>query len=161
MQAAFIFEHLDMDASTLHPYMGHDSLTPFFNYKDKYHFVLALTSNPGAQDFETELLATDKPLYECVIDKCSEWHAHTHNVGLVVGATQKDLPIVRALNPDLLFLIPGVGAQGGSYLDAHTQGKDSQGLVLINSSRGILYTDPSSSYKEAIQKAAKAFIIPS
>ncbi len=139
MQAKFIFDHLGADATTLHPYMGEDSLTPFFEYKNAHHFVLCLTSNPGAKEFEKQRLVTGIPLYEAVTQKCGEWLTAFGNVGCVVGGTQAELPLIRKLHPDLLFLIPGVGAQGGHYTQTAQDGLNQDKAVLINASRAVLY----------------------
>lgn len=141
MQAKYIFDCFKADAITLHPYMGFDSLNPFFEYQDKYCFVLTLTSNPGAQDFEKQILASGKPLYNLVLERSIEWHKKYQNIGLVVGGTQKELGEVRKVNSDLLFLIPGVGAQGGDYQRSVDLGKNSDNLAIVNISRGILYSD--------------------
>ncbi len=139
MQARYLFDYLGADATTLHPYMGFDSLEPFFRYQDKYHFVLALTSNPGAKDFEMEPMSDGTPLYSHVIKRCLEWNNHFHNIGLVVGATHQELRKARGQSENLLFLIPGVGAQGGDYHFATHAGKNVDNNVLVNVSRGILY----------------------
>ena len=139
MQAKFIFDYFDADATTLHPYMGLDSLEPFFNYKEKYHFVLGLTSNPGSKDFEEQLMSNDHSLSNFVINTLSKWNSTYNNVGVVVGATANKLAQVRAIDPNLVFLIPGVGSQGGSYSQAVTNGKNKDNIALINSSRSILY----------------------
>ncbi|RAP27975.1 orotidine-5'-phosphate decarboxylase [Candidatus Marinamargulisbacteria bacterium SCGC AG-343-D04] len=139
MQARFIFDYLNADATTLHPYMGFDSLEPFFKYTEKYHFVLGLTSNPGAKDFETQVLDSGLPLYRHIITQLETWNRKFHNIGAVVGATQEELSIIRKSHPSLLFLIPGVGTQGGSYKEAYLNGKNDHNLALINASRSILY----------------------
>lgn len=143
MQARFIFDYFGADATTLHPYMGHDSLSPFFDYKDRYNFILALTSNPGAADFEKQMLEDGTPIYKQVAKKAAEWHQDTQNIGLVVGATQTEAKAIRADNPELLFLMPGVGAQGANYDDTVKGNLNEDGLVLINISRAILYPQSS------------------
>jgi len=140
MQAKYIFDYFGADAVTLHPYMGFDSLSPFFAYKDHYNFVLAVTSNPGAQDFEFMTTDSGQHVYQRVIEKCKEWNAESQNIGLVVGATHSVLKSVRQQAEDMLFLIPGVGAQGGTYSEAYEDGKNGDGLVLINVSRSVLYS---------------------
>ncbi len=140
MQAQFLFEHLGADAVTLHPYMGLDSLAPFFEYRDKFSFVLALTSNPGAQDFEMLALDSERSLYQQVTHRCQGWHRDYGNVGLVVGATHEEgLIHIRHQVPELLFLIPGVGAQGGDFHSTVSHGRNRDGLVLVNVGRSILY----------------------
>lgn len=143
MQARYIFDYFGASATTVHPYMGDDSVVPFLEHKDRYTFVLALTSNPGSKDFEKLSMASGDPLYSAVVEKSREWHAMYHNVGLVVGATQSEMGLIRKQTPDQLFLIPGVGAQGGDYGEVKAAGQNSDGLALINMSRAILYASPS------------------
>jgi orotidine-5'-phosphate decarboxylase len=135
-QATYLFDYFGADAVTVNPYMGYDSIAPFLNYEDKLIFVLALTSNPGAKDFESLRLESGKRLFEEVIEKTNTWAKN--NVGFVVGATQAYLEHVRALTP-YPFLIPGVGHQGGSYADAK-KGRDTHGVAIINVSRAFLYS---------------------
>ena len=137
MQARYLFDYFNADAITLHPYMGFDSLEPFFNYKDKFHFVLGLTSNPGSKDFEELPLANGKTLASTVIETISNWNQTNHNIGVVVGATENKLKQARDIDRDLVFLIPGVGKQGGSYDNAYNHGKNNHDLALINVSRAI------------------------
>ena len=139
MQARFIYDYFGADATTLHPYMGSDSVVPFFEYKDKFNFVLVLTSNPSYDDFETLILDNKKPLYENVLSKCNEWLERYKNVGCVVGATSNGLATLRQLNDSLLFLLPGVGAQGARYMDVVNYSKNVEGLCLINVSRALMY----------------------
>ena len=106
MQAKFIFEYFNADATTLHPYMGLDSLEPFFNYKDKFNFVLGLTSNPGSKDFEQQPMSNGKSLSDLIINTLSEWNKRYNNIGVVVGATENKLAQVRSIDPNLIFLIP-------------------------------------------------------
>jgi orotidine-5'-phosphate decarboxylase len=143
MQAKFMFDYFGADACTVNPYMGEDSVLPFLNYRDNYTFVLSLTSNVGSQDFEKKILKNDTYLYEEVLSRCISWNQDYKNVGVVVGATQAELISIRKKDPSLLFLIPGVGAQGGSYAYASEHGGNNEGLSLINVSRTILYSDPS------------------
>ncbi len=140
MQASFLYDVLGADAVTLHPYMGTDSLEPFFAYKQGFNFVLALTSNPGAEDFEMQTMQTQKPLYLTVAEKCAYWNNRYHNVGMVVGATHQQATLIREQDADMLYLVPGVGAQGGAYGDTKKRTQNRDGLSLINMSRGILYT---------------------
>ncbi|MBT5855379.1 orotidine-5'-phosphate decarboxylase [bacterium] len=156
MQAKFIFDYFGADASTLHPYMGSDSLRPFFEYKDKMHFVLGLTSNPGSQDFEKKNMADGQPLYHTVIKQCIEWNQDYGNIGMVVGATHDELANVREIAEQLPFLIPGVGAQGGTYSHASDKGKNLDGLVLINASRAVLYPSKGISHTQAIHSIIKS-----
>lgn len=144
MQATFIYDFFRADATTLHPYMGLDSLKPFFDYKDKFNFVLALTSNPSATDFETLKQDNSTYVYQTIAKKCQDWNAISHNIGLVVGATHNtDLIQIRKETPHLLFLMPGVGSQGGSYQNAIKLGQNSSQMVIVNVSRSVLYAaDP-------------------
>jgi len=143
------FENLGVDAITLSPYLGRDSIEPFLAYKEKGVFLLCKTSNPGAVDLQ-DLDLTPGPspdsgrgvgvraLYEHVAHLAQVWNT-ANNIGLVVGATQPEaLKRVRAAAPGLWFLVPGVGAQGGDLESALRAGlrTDGKGL-LINISRGI------------------------
>ncbi|WP_435359085.1 orotidine-5'-phosphate decarboxylase [Haloarchaeobius sp. DFWS5] len=126
------------DAITVNPYMGRDSLDPFLSRADKGVFVLCRTSNPGGADFQDLELATGEPLYERVAAVADLWNEHG-NVGLVVGATNNDeLEELREQVPDLPFLVPGVGAQGGDAEAAVEYGL-ADGVGLVNSSRGIIF----------------------
>lgn len=138
-QAKFLFDYFPVDATTLHPYMGYDSLTPFFDYKDKFHFVLGLTSNPGSQDLERQLMADGRYLYERVLGQIQEHKNEYGNVGAVVGATHDDFAHIRAEFPDLDLLVPGVGAQGGSYHDVLNASGASDGEIIINVGRAVMY----------------------
>jgi orotidine-5'-phosphate decarboxylase len=147
MQAKYIFEIMGADATTLHPYMGEDSVIPFFEYSDQFHFVLGLTSNPGASTFETQRMHSLECLFARVIRQCSNWNMSFNNVGVVVGATHSELQSIRDIDSDLLFLIPGVGAQGGDYARAVEFGKNNLGLCLVNAARSVLYGDTSISHR--------------
>jgi len=140
MYAKSIFESLSFDASTLNPLMGKDSLDPFLDYDEKLHFILALTSNPGANDFEKLQLSDGTFLFQKIISKVLEWN-EKKNCGIVFGATNKDeLRENIKLFSDLPVLLPGIGAQGGSLQDViesfKTEGRNN---YLINVSRGIIY----------------------
>ena len=151
--ARAFYEVLGCDALTVTPYMGADCIAPFTAYKDRTTFIVCLTSNPGADDFQKNHLG-DQPLYERVIAKAHEWNA-ANNIGLVVGATQPaGLAHVRALAPDMPLLIPGIGAQGGDIAAAVKNGCDARGAgILINSSRGILYASQDSDFAAAARQA--------
>lgn len=137
MQAAFIFNNFKTDAITVNPLMGYDSVEPFLAYSDKLVFLLGLTSNPGSNDFERLPLNSGKTVYEQIIETSEQWNSQHQNIGLVIGATHSELPIIRTKS-SLPFLIPGVGAQGGTYKHALV-GADKNGLCLINIGRQILY----------------------
>lgn len=143
--ARWAFDVHNADAITASPYMGRDSVEPFFERDDRGVFLLARTSNPGAADLQSLRLSTGERVYEHVVKLATEWNAR-HNIGLVAGATAPDeLRHIRALaGPDMLLLIPGVGAQGGSAEHAMRFGANELGdNAIVNSSRGILYAgDP-------------------
>lgn len=140
MYAKSIFESLNFDASTLNPLMGKDSLDPFFNYDEKLHFILALTSNPGANDFERLKLTDGTYLFQKIISKVVEWN-EKKNCGIVFGATNSDeLKENIKLIDNLPVLLPGIGAQGGSLREVIEVFKSvDRKNYLINVSRGIIY----------------------
>ncbi len=143
--ARAFFEDYGFDAITISPYMGADSVLPFLEYEEKGVFLLARTSNPGGNDFQT-LIVDDEPLYMVVARKAEEWsRGQVGSLGFVVGATDLvAMAALRAACPESAFLIPGVGAQGG---DACSVMKAAgSGPVLVNSSRGILYASADSDY---------------
>lgn len=154
MYAKSVFDYFKCDAITLHPYMGYDSVQPFLEYRDKLNFVLVLTSNKSAIDFETLLLDSNGMLYQKVIKKVSEWNGEFKNCGIVFGATQlKQLRENMNLIKDLPVLLPGVGAQGGSLEDVVTLFNQNNFVsYLINASRSIIYA---SSGKDFAEKAAE------
>jgi orotidine-5'-phosphate decarboxylase len=128
----------DADAITVNPYLGRDSLEPFLQREDKGVFVLCRTSNPGGADLQDLELETGEAVYERVAAMADRWNA-AGNIGLVVGATAPDeLEAVRDLVPDLPFLVPGVGAQGGDA-DAAAEFGLADGVGLVNSTRGIIF----------------------
>ncbi|MGE5437239.1 MAG: orotidine-5'-phosphate decarboxylase [Syntrophothermus sp.] len=149
MYAKAIFDKLNFDAITLHPYMGFDSLSPFIEYQDKLNFILALTSNPGANDFEKLKLSSGEYLYQTVIAEVNKWNKYI-NCGIVFGATKLDElkeNIKRFL--DLPVLLPGVGAQGGSLEDVVSTFKQAgRKNYLVNISRGIIYKSSSNDFAE-------------
>lgn len=150
--AQAFFDHWGFDALTVAPYMGYDSLEPFFDYDQKLIFVLCLTSNPGSADFEEKQLQSGVALYETVLGKVQDWERNG-NAGIVVGATKtRRLGDIRKAAPGLFFLIPGVGAQGGSLQESATLGVDGnrQG-ALINVSRGIIYPEGDFDSAEAFE----------
>ncbi|TVT94959.1 orotidine-5'-phosphate decarboxylase [Haloferax volcanii] len=146
----------DADAITVNPYMGRDSIQPFLSREDKGVFVLCRTSNPGGSDLQSLELDTGEPLYERVAALCDLWNEHG-NVGLVVGATGPDeLEHLREQVPDLPFLVPGVGAQGGDA-EAAVEFGLADGVGLVNSSRGIIFAgeDRGEDFDKAAGQAAK------
>ncbi len=155
MYAKAFFEEMDFDAVTVAPYMGADSVTPFLGYKDKWAIVLALTSNASAIQFQAAV-KDGKPLYRAVMEEMMEIST-PDNMMFVVGATKADkLEEIRSFCPDNFFLVPGVGAQGGSAEEVIAHGANDHGGLLINSSRGILYADGTENFAEAAASAARA-----
>ena len=139
MYARSFFEHLDVDAITVAPYMGEDSITPFYGYEGKWVIVLGLTSNKGSHDFQLTTDNAGAPLYERVMSKASEW-GNDDNTMFVVGATQgRMFEQVRRVAPNKFLLVPGVGAQGGSLEEVARYGIIDDCGLLVNSSRGIIY----------------------
>lgn len=137
-----IFDDLDVDAVTVHPYLGQESLEPFLKKADKGIFVLVRTSNPGAGEFQDlEVEPTKTPLYQVVAKHvANEWNKNG-NCAVVVGATYpEELKKVREIVGDMPILVPGIGAQGGDLENALKNGlnKQKQGLI-ISSSRGIIF----------------------
>ncbi len=146
----------DADAITVNPYLGRDSLQPFLDRPDKGVFVLCRTSNPGGADLQDLALSSGEPVYERVAALADLWNEHG-NVGLVVGATAPDeLADLREQVPDLPFLVPGVGAQGGDAEAAVEYGL-ADGVGLVNSSRGIIFAgeDRGEDFAGAAGEAAK------
>ncbi|MER3328131.1 MAG: orotidine-5'-phosphate decarboxylase, partial [Candidatus Kapaibacterium sp.] len=150
--AKAVFEELKCDSITVSPYMGQDSVSPFLGYSDKMVFLLCLTSNSGSNDFEKEKIG-DKYLYEVVLEKSMKWGS-ADNLGYVVGATHpEELKNIRDLAKDRYFLIPGIGAQGGSPDDVMEA--NGSGPSIINSSRGIIYAGGNEEkYEDYIRLAA-------
>jgi len=138
--ARAFFQNLPFDAVTVAPYMGQDSVAPFLDFEGKWAIVLGLTSNPGAADFEWQSMGDEK-LYEKVIRTVSRWGT-ADNLMFVVGATQASaFASVRKLAPEHFFLVPGVGAQGGSLKEISEKALTPEGGILVNVSRGIMYAE--------------------
>lgn len=139
--AKAIFDDLGVDAVTVHPYLGKESLQPFLDRADKGIIVLVKTSNPGAGEFQ-DLEIDGKPLYQVVAEHVASWNTNG-NLAVVVGATYpKELKIVREIIGDIPILIPGIGVQGGDLEQTIKNGLDNnkQGLI-ISSSRGIIFAE--------------------
>jgi orotidine-5'-phosphate decarboxylase len=155
MYARALYEVMKADAVTVSPYMGKDAVQPFLEYEDKCAFILCLTSNEGAKDFQLSMI-DGKPLYEVVAEKVLNWNERG-NCGLVVGATYPDqLKRIREIAPTLPFLIPGVGAQAGEIEATVKYGTDVNGeLAIINSSRAIIYASTGRDFASAARNEAK------
>ena len=155
MYAQTFFKEYNVDALTIAPYMGEDSVKPFLEYEGKWVILLALTSNKGSHDFQ---LFEDKDgvrLFERVLSKAQEWGT-TENLMFVVGATQGSLfADIRKLAPNSFLLVPGVGAQGGSLQEVCKYGMNKDCGLLVNSSRGIIYASSEANFAEIAGEKAK------
>jgi orotidine-5'-phosphate decarboxylase len=150
MYAKSVYEHFNFDAVTLHPYMGKDSLQPFLNFNDKMNYVLVLTSNQGANDFEKLELSDGRFLYQNILDSVNDWNEN-QNCGIVFGATNPDELKTNLKNfGSLSVLLPGVGAQGGSLeFVSKTFKENNRKNYLVNVSRGIIYKSSEKDFTEA------------
>jgi orotidine-5'-phosphate decarboxylase len=155
LYAKAFFETMNFDSITVAPYMGQDSVTPFLEFENKWVILLALTSNIGSLDFQLIEDKSGKPLYQSVLEKSQEWGS-PENLMYVVGATRGELiGEVRKLAPEHFFLVPGVGAQGGSLADVARFGMNSTCGLLVNSSRGIIYASGEKDFAKAARKEAE------
>lgn len=148
--AGFIFDWLKADGLTLHPYLGKEALEPFLTRKDRVSIILCRTSNPGAGEVQ-DLTVKGIPLWQFLAQRIGEDWNTNRNVMLVVGATYpRELAQIRSLLPDMTFLVPGVGAQGGEIEAAVRAGRRRDGLgMLISSSRGIIFdADPTTAARK-------------
>jgi orotidine-5'-phosphate decarboxylase len=153
--ARTFFEYLNFDAVTIAPYMGEDSITPFLEFEGKWVIVLALTSNKGALDFQFMTDAKGEELYKKVLRKSSKWGT-PENLMYVVGATRAEgIGEVRKIVPDNFFLVPGVGAQGGSLEDVAKYGWNKDCGLLVNSSRAIIYASSGTDFAASAEAEAK------
>lgn len=151
--AKAFFETMNADAITVAPYMGEDSIRPFLEYPDKWTIVLGLTSNKGAKDFEMQACGGEL-LYEKVLKVVSEWGT-PDNLMFVIGATQADaFANVRRICPTHFFLVPGVGAQGGSLKEISEKAMIEDCGLLVNASRAIIYASEKEDYADEAKKIA-------
>ena len=154
LYARSFFEHLNVDAITVAPYMGEDSVTPFLGYEGKWVILLALTSNKGSQDFQFINDKDGKRLFEHVLETSSKW-ASSDEMMYVVGATQGAMfQDIRKVSPNSFLLVPGVGAQGGSLEEVVKYGMINDCGLLVNSSRGIIYASNGTDFDEAAKNEA-------
>jgi orotidine-5'-phosphate decarboxylase len=154
---AGLLDGLGFDAITLHPYLGQAALQPFLERTDKVCIVLCRTSNRGAGELQ-DLDTGDGPLWEVVARRVrDDWNVNG-NCMLVVGATYPaELARARELCPDMPFLVPGVGAQGGDVNDVISAGADTDGRgLLINASRSIIFADDPAAEAEALRDAIRS-----
>ena len=159
--ARALFDELGVDAATVNPYLGGDAVEPFLEREEKAAFILCRTSNPGARDLQDLLVSAPgggeaRPLFEMVAEMARRWNSRG-NVGLVVGATYpEELRRVRRLCPEMTFLVPGVGAQGGDVAAVMGNGLDRAGRgLIINVSRQVLYASREKDFAVAAARAAR------
>jgi orotidine-5'-phosphate decarboxylase len=158
LYAKAFFEQLDFDALTVAPYMGEDSVTPFFEYKNKWVILLGLTSNRGSSDFQVSIQKeTNHPLFQDVIEQAQKWGT-PENLMFVIGATHPEkFKEIRGFAPNNFFLVPGIGAQGGDLESVSRNGMNEQCGLLINSSREIIYASNCDDF--ATKAREKALVI--
>lgn len=155
--AEYYFERLNVDALTLHPYMGMDSLLPFLEYRNKWSVILALTSNSGAADFEKKTLSSGIMVFEEVVNRFTESEFSDH-IMFVAGATQTDqLSRLRMSAPKAFFLVPGVGEQGGNLTETIRALRNDREGIIINVGRSIMYPYGNQSKPDDIRMAALDF----
>lgn len=151
--AKAFFEALPFDAVTVAPYMGEDSVKPFLQHEGKWAIVLGLTSNKGAEDFELQTTG-NQLLYEKVLTTVASWGS-PDNLMFVVGATQADaFTNIRKLTPDHFYLVPGVGAQGGSLKEISEKAMNKDCGLLVNASRAIIYASSSEDFAGKAREVA-------
>lgn len=156
MYARSFFDHIKVDAVTVAPYMGEDSVKPFLLYPEAWVILLALTSNKGSHDFQLTEDAQGERLFEKVLKKSQTW-ATDEQMMYVVGATQGSMFLdIRRHAPHHFLLVPGVGAQGGSLAEVAKYGMNDECGLLVNSSRAIIYADKSERFAQVAGEAAKA-----
>lgn len=154
LYAKSFFDYYDADALTIAPYMGEDSVSPFLDYEDRWIIILGLTSNKGSQDFQHFTSADGTKLYEEVL-LISSTYGTADNTMFVVGATQAEyIADIRKLVPDHFFLVPGVGAQGGSLSEVAKYGMNDHVGLIVNSSRGIIYAGEGKDFADKARSKA-------
>jgi orotidine-5'-phosphate decarboxylase len=157
--AKAFLQQLPFDAITIAPYMGEDSVKPFLQFEGKWGIVLGLTSNKGASDFELKPMAGGQSvmLYEKVLHAVSQWGT-TENLMFVVGATQADAFInIRKITPNHFYLVPGVGAQGGSLKEISEKAMIADCGILVNVSRAIIYASEEEDFAEEARAIAQQY----
>ncbi|MBO9201224.1 MULTISPECIES: orotidine-5'-phosphate decarboxylase [Niastella] len=154
--AKAFFDALPFDAITVAPYMGADSVLPFLEYKDKWTIVLGLTSNTGARDFELQK-AGEELLYEKVLRTAAQWGT-AEQLMFVVGATQaSEFTNIRAITPHHFYLVPGVGAQGGSLKEISEKAMNKDVGLLVNASRAIIYASGNEDFAAKAKQIASDY----
>lgn len=155
LYARAFFEKMGVDALTVAPYMGLDSVKPFMEYEGHWVILLALTSNPGSHDFQFLTDMTGTRLFEQVMETARKW-GNEDKLMFVVGATQGAMfSEVRRVAPDNFLLVPGVGAQGGSLDEVAKWGMTRECGLLVNSSRGIIYASSGEDFAAAAAAEAR------
>jgi len=155
LYAKAFFETMDFDSITVAPYMGVDSVKPFLEFDNKWVILLALTSNEGSQDFQVIKSENGKPYFQEVLEKSRAWGS-SENMMYVVGATRGEkIAEIRQIVPDHFFLVPGVGAQGGSLSEVAKYGMNKDCGLLVNSSRGIIYASSGQDFAKKAGEEAK------
>lgn len=155
MYAKTFFDEYNVDAITVAPYMGEDSVTPFLSYKNKWVILLALTSNKGSHDFQLTKDDKGEHLFEKVLRVSQQW-GDENRIMFVVGATQGEMfKDIRKIVPNHFLLVPGIGAQGGSLSDVCKYGINRQCGLIVNSSRGIIYASNGTDFAIAAAEKAK------
>ncbi|MGL6179820.1 MAG: orotidine-5'-phosphate decarboxylase [Tannerellaceae bacterium] len=155
MYARSFFDHMDLDAVTVAPYMGEDSVKPFLIYPEKWVILLALTSNKGSKDFQLMEDKDGERLFEKVLKTSQTW-ASDDQLMFVVGATQGKMFLdIRKHAPNHFLLVPGVGAQGGSLKEVAEYGMNDTCGLLVNSSRAIIYADTTEKFAEVARVEAE------
>ena len=155
LYARTFFEEIDVDAVTVAPYMGEDSVTPFLGYEGKWVILLALTSNKGSHDFQLTQDEKGERLFEKVLTRSQQW-ADANQMMYVVGATQGSaFEDIRRLVPNHFLLVPGIGAQGGSLEEVCKYGWNDHCGLIVNSSRAIIYADATERFAEIAAERAR------
>lgn len=151
-----VFDIYKVDAVTINPYLGFDSIEPLLERREKGIIILCRTSNPGASDFQ-DLKIKGTPLYKLVAKKVVLWNKKYGNCLMVTGATwPRQLKDIRRLALEMPFLVPGIGAQGGDVEKTVKAGQDKYGEgMIINSSRGIIYASDERDFAQKAREAAK------
>jgi len=155
LYARAFFERLDVDAVTVAPYMGEDSVAPFLGFPGKWVILLALTSNQGSGDFQLTAQEGGEPLYEKVMHRAMSWGG-PDELMFVVGATHPaKFREIRRIAPEHFLLVPGIGAQGGDLAAVSRYGRNAELGLLVNSSRGIIYAGSGEDFAEEARRAAE------
>ena len=151
--AKTFYETYGFDSVTVAPYMGRDSVEPFLGFSEKWAIVLGLTSNEGTRDVQ-QLQLDGEFVYERVMKTTASWGT-PDNMMFVVGATKADVVAnIRRLLPDHFFLVPGVGAQGGSLKDISEKGMNKEIGLLVNASRAVIYAGNDEKFAEDARAVA-------